>query len=165
MEKILVSACLLGQPVRYNGKAFSFKNHLLGVWQKEGRIVSLCPEMASGFPVPRPSAEIEFLREGSDILAGSSQVFEDNGDDVTALFVEGAQIALDVAIANNCRFALLTDGSPSCGSTFIYDGTFNNVQKQGAGVVAALLVENGIRVFSQRNIGELADALKRLSHK
>ncbi|MBO2029406.1 DUF523 domain-containing protein [Klebsiella pneumoniae] len=35
--------------------------------------------------------------------------------------------------------ALLTDGSPTCGSQFVYDGSFRGRRKAGAGVAADLL--------------------------
>jgi hypothetical protein len=53
---------------------------------------------------------------------------------------------------------LLTDGSPSCGSSYIYDGTFSGAKRRSeAGVTAALLQQNGVEVFSQFQFEE-ADA-------
>ena len=117
--RILVSACLLGRPVRYNGSAKPFIHPALSRWQAEGRVVSICPELAAGFRVPRPPAEIGAGRSGEDVLGGGAQVIEQGGADVTALYLAGARAALALARAENCRFALLIDGSPSCGSSFI----------------------------------------------
>jgi uncharacterized protein YbbK (DUF523 family) len=60
------------------------------------------------------------------------------------------EIALEMAVSQGCRFALLTDGSPSCGTSFVYSGRFDGAARKGNGVVAALLAENGIAVFSER---------------
>jgi len=61
--------------------------------------------------------------------------------------------------AHRCKFALLTDGSPSCGSEFVYDGAFASRKHAGEGVTAALLRENGIEVFSEAQIGVLQERL------
>jgi len=158
-SKILVSGCLLGQPVRYNGLPLTLESELLCHWSELGLIVPLCPEIAAGFQAPRPPAEIEQGYDGFDVSIGLGRVFEDNGRDVTVLFQTGAQIALDKAIAEGCRYALLTDGSPSCGSTFIYSGQHNGKQRPGLGIVASRLKEAGIKVFAQNQIQQLADDL------
>lgn len=58
MQRVLVSACLLGQPERYDGGTVATEGGILARWQMEGRIVPMCPEMAGGLPVPRLPAEI-----------------------------------------------------------------------------------------------------------
>jgi len=159
MIKILVSACILGHPVRYNGSANTIEHKLLARWHEEGRIVPLCPEIAAGFPTPRAPAEIEPGMSGDDVLAGISLVFEDNGTDVTKQFVLGARLALETAQENNCKFALLTDGSPSCGTTYQYSGSFDGKTREAMGVVASLLASNGIAVFAEHQIEELNQAV------
>ncbi|MGX9576532.1 DUF523 domain-containing protein [Mesorhizobium sp. f-mel] len=161
MEKILVSACLLGRPVRYNGLAKLVEHSALDQWRREGRLVGTCPELEAGFSVPRPPAEISSVRGGQAVLAGSALVFEATGADVTGLYVAGARAALALARRHDCRFALLVDGSPSCGSGFIYDGSFEGRKRLGAGVTAALLRENGIEVFAETEIDMLRDRLER----
>jgi len=153
--KILISACLAGHPVRYNGSAKPLNHPLIIQWRAEGRLVSVCPELMAGFSVPRPPAEIAEGSNGGDVLAGEGRVIEENGSDVTAQFVAGARAALAVARANHCRFALLIDGSPSCGSRLIYDGNFAGQKHSGAGVTATLLRSNGIEVFSDTEIEQL----------
>ena len=56
MHKILVSRCLLGHRVRYDGGA-SGPFDLLEQWIEEGRVVPLCPEVAGGLPTPRAAAD------------------------------------------------------------------------------------------------------------
>ncbi len=157
-SKILVSACLLGHAVRYDGKGKPLAHPLLERWKEEGRVVTICPEMSAGMPVPRPPAEIENGLSGEDVLAGRARVMEITGGDVTAEFIAGAENAVALAKANNCRHALLIDGSPSCGSGFIYDGSFAGRKLAGNGVTAALMMRAGIAVYSDRQIEDLAEA-------
>ena len=161
MDKVLVSACLLGQPVRYNGVGKPLSHGLLERWQTEGRVVSVCPEVMAGFAIPRAPAEIASGADGEAVLSGTARVIDSTGADVTDPFIEGARIALRIARENGCRFALLIDGSPSCGSGMIYDGSFSGQKHPGSGVTVALLRANGIEVFSDREIETLAARLDR----
>jgi uncharacterized protein YbbK (DUF523 family) len=95
--KILISACLAGLPVRYNGSAKPLLHDAVERWKAEGRLVTLCPELAGGFQVPRPPAEIENGLDGDDVLDGRARVLEISGGAVTAAHIDGALIALDVA--------------------------------------------------------------------
>ena len=151
MDCVMVSSCLLGNPVRYNGSDAPSDKKILSKWKDEGRLVHYCQEIAAGFPVPRPPAET-VSGDGTIVLLGQARVFEDTGADVTEMFIEGAQKALDFARSNNVKIAILTDGSPSCGSTFVYDGKFAGGTVPGMGVTAALFTQNGIRVFSEFQI-------------
>lgn len=154
-RRILVSACLLGQPVRYDARAKTLGHRLLDAWRAAGVLVPLCPEVAAGFPTPRAPAEITPGLGGAEVLAGTADVVEDAGTNVTAGFVAGAQIAVDTAQRFGCRFALLTDGSPSCGSTFLYSGHHDGVTRPGLGVVTAALRQAGVSVFAPHQIGDL----------
>ncbi|AFQ52226.1 protein of unknown function DUF523 [Burkholderia cepacia GG4] len=157
--KILVSMCVLGHPVRYNGSAKTAAHATLARWQREGRLVSVCPELAGGLSVPRPPAEIANGESGQRVLAGAARIVDVHGTDVTAPFVDGAHTALALARAHDCRFAILADGSPSCGSSFIYDGSFAGRRHAGAGVTAALLRQHGVEVFADTEIDALAARL------
>ncbi|MDM7978902.1 MAG: DUF523 domain-containing protein [Rhizobium sp.] len=158
--KILISACLLGRPVRYDGKGKPLHDPLIGRWKTEGRLVGYCPEQAGGLPTPRPPAEIEGGKNGDDVLAGRARVLEVTGGDVTAEFIEGGRKAVAFARAQDCRFALLIDGSPSCGSGFIYDGSFSGTRHPGFGVTAALMRQAGIDVFSDLELDKLEAHIK-----
>ncbi len=153
--KILISACLLGHAVRYDGKGKPLAHAAIERWKQEGRLVTICPEMAGGMAVPRPPAEIENGASGLDVLEGRARVIEITGGDVTSQFIDGAQKALAFAKDHGCAYALLIDGSPSCGSMAIYDGSFSGRKQAGNGVTAALLAQAGIAVFSPANIDEL----------
>ncbi|WP_313617543.1 DUF523 domain-containing protein [Agrobacterium sp.] len=153
--KILISACLLGHAVRYDGKGKLLSHPAIERWKNEGRLVSICPEMAGGMSVPRPPAEIENSASGLDVLEGRARVLEITGGDVTAEFIRGAQKALTFARDNGCDYALLIDGSPSCGSIAIYDGSFSGIKHAGNGITAALLAQAGISIFSHAEIDQL----------
>jgi uncharacterized protein YbbK (DUF523 family) len=160
-DKLLVSACLLGRPVRYDGNAKTLHDGLLDRWMQEGRVVPVCPELLAGLPTPRPPAEIAHEKSGAAVLRGTASIIEASGEDVSATYVAGARAALELAVREGCRFALLTDGSPSCGSSFIYDGSFTGRRHAGEGVAAALLREHGIQVFSPDQITQMEALIDR----
>lgn len=145
----------MGHAVRYDGQAKPLVHQALDRWRQEGRLVTICPEMSAGMPVPRLPAEIETGRSAADILSGKGRVRESDGGDVTAAFRQAAVNALELAVQTGCAYALLIDGSPSCGSGFIYDGSFSGRRLRGEGVTAALLKANGIQVFSDHDIEAL----------
>jgi len=157
--RVLVSACLLGERVRYNGNDALCASGILDRWAREGRLVPFCPEVSGGLPVPRPAAEIG-ADDGRAVLRGAAQVRDREGRDLTPFFLDGARGALAAARAHDARVAILKDGSPSCGTGAIYDGTFTGTRRAGPGVTAALLEDAGIRVFSERELDE-ADACLR----
>jgi uncharacterized protein YbbK (DUF523 family) len=151
MEKILVSACLLGERVRYNGGAATSDDPSVHRWLAEGRVVSFCPEVAGGLSTPRPRAE----RVGLLVLT-------EGGEDVTRAFARGAELAREAARQHHIRIAVLKDGSPSCGSGFVHDGTFTGRRTGGAGMTIEALRADGIRVFSEQQIAEAAAYLAEL---
>ncbi|VWD45868.1 hypothetical protein BCO18430_07105 [Burkholderia contaminans] len=121
----------------------------------------ICPELTAGFGVPRPSAEIADGESGQRVLAGATRVVDVTGADLTAPFIAGAQATLTLAREHDCGFARLADGSPLCGSSFIYDGSFAGDRHAGAGVTAALLRQHGIEVFADTEIDALSERLAR----
>ena len=165
MEKILISACLLGEPVRYNGHDKRSDDEILLRWIREGRVISVCPELLGGLGVPRLPAEIERGAGGHKVLAGDARVIASNGKDVSGEFIAGAERALQAGAPGRVRVAVLKEGSPSCGTSYVYDGTFTSTRVTGSkGVTAALLEQNGIRVFSELELAD-ADAFLRTFEK
>lgn len=158
MRKVLVSACLVGRPVRYDGRAAGSGDGVLAQWQAEGRLVVACPELAGGLPVPRPAAEIRG-GAGDDVLDGKATVVISTGDDATENFLSGAEATLTLALQNDVILAILKQRSPSCGSREIYDGTFSHRRIPGEGVTAALLRRNGITVFDETQLQRAVDWL------
>lgn len=139
-EKILLSACLAGVPCRYDGKSKPVRDFEMLV--KSGKAVLICPECDGGLPVPRKPSEIR-------IVKGKRKVYNVENRDVTAAYEKGAAIALEKALAQRIRTAVLKARSPSCGKGRIYDGTFTHTLTEGNGVTAQLLTDNGICVFTE----------------
>src|SRR5919198_2406857 len=104
--RVLVSACLLGERVRYDGRDARCASDVLDRWAREGRLVPFCPEVAGGFPVPRPAAEIHG-GDGRSVLTGLARVRDVAGRDVTSLFEQGARRALETARSQGVRLAIL----------------------------------------------------------
>lgn len=137
--KIMVSACLLGHNCKYNGKNnFSEKVLLRTAGHK---VIPVCPEMAGGLPVPRPSCEIV-----------NGTVMDSNGVSRDTEFRAGAEKCLQLAKAEEIDFAILQSRSPSCGVNQIYDGSFSGKRIEGSGIFASLLRENGFRVIDAEDL-------------
>lgn len=154
MEKILISSCLLGQAVRYDGGHNLRQDEWMLRWQREGRIVAFCPECAGGLPTPRPAAE----RVGDLVLTAQ-------GEDVTAAFRLGAQKALTLVQEQGIKVAILKARSPSCGNQQIYDGSFSKRLIAGQGITAELLQAAGVSVFNETELAEAAARLTLLEAK
>jgi len=159
MIKVLVSSCLLGERVRYHGGDASCSDDILDRWKQEGRLVLVCPEVAGGLPVPRPPAEI-VGGDGNAVLTKEAYVGDFSGADVTDAYLRGAQATLEAALASGVRLAVFKDGSPSCATTYIYDGSFRGQRGPGQGLATALLSQAGIRVFSERQLEDAAAYLQ-----
>ena len=140
-EKLLVSACLLGENCKYSGG----NNYTPAVeaLKEKFDVIPVCPEQMGGLPTPRIPAE----RVGEKVLTRE-------GADVTAEYRKGAEGALAIAKANGVKFAVLQERSPSCGSECVYDGTFSGKLIPGQGVTAQLLEEQGVKVYSSGRIEE-----------
>ena len=85
-EIILLSACLSGHLVRYNGTDKSCSSDLLQHWR-----------------------------------------------DVTQPCVLAAWLALKTTQSQGCRFVIMTDGSPTCGSQNVYDGASSGMKVPSEG--------------------------------
>ncbi len=161
MIPVLVSACLVGEKVRYNGADKASATPVLSRWLAEGRVVRFCPEVGGGLGVPRPPAGIRG-GGGLSVLDGDGRVVTSTGVDVTREFRLGAERALEVARRERVGLAVLKENSPSCGSLFIHDGSFSGGVEPGQGVTTALLERNGIRVFGEDRLADAADYLAAL---
>jgi uncharacterized protein YbbK (DUF523 family) len=161
MERILVSACLLGDRVRYHGGDAACDHPVLQQWLNEGRVVAACPERDGGLPTPRPPAEI-VGGGGSSVIERLAIVRTVAGADVTSNFCQGAERALDLVQQHRIRIAVLKDGSPSCGSSVVHDGSFSGTRIAGKGVTTALLEAHGVRVFSECDLDRAREWLRQL---
>ncbi|PFN76437.1 hypothetical protein COJ85_32760 [Bacillus sp. AFS076308] len=149
---ILVSSCLAGLEVRYNGShCLDEKIHEL-IEKKQA--ITVCPELLGGLSTPREPAEI-IGGNGGDVLDGKAKVVNQSGMDVTEQFVKGAYVTLRSAQELNATVVILKENSPSCGSSMIYNGEFKGEKIIGEGVTAALLRRNDIEVVSEKNLAEI----------
>lgn len=146
---ILVSACLIGINCKYNG--YNNKNEKVIQYLKDKQFIIACPEQLGGMSTPRDPSEIIEL-DTDDVIKGQTSVISNKSLDVTNKFKEGAKETLKIANIYNCKEAILKDGSPSCGSSYIYDGTFSSKKIDGVGVTTALLINNGIKVISEKEL-------------
>lgn len=146
---ILISACLVGLNSKYNGKSNYDK-----VFQKlvfDNKAIPFCPEQAGGLSTPRPPAEIKG-KDGFDVLKGGSKVITIDGRNVTRNFILGAKETLKVVKLLDIKKAILKSKSPSCGCREIYDGSFGCKLKEGFGVTAALLHNEGIELIDSYEV-------------
>jgi len=118
----------------------------------------VCPELLGGFSTPREPAEI-VGGDGEDVLNGQARVIDKSGQDVTAQYIKGAYDTLKQAQAVHAEIIILKEYSPSCGSSMIYNGTFEGKRIVGNGVTTALLIRNGLSVISEENLSDFLDDL------
>lgn len=142
MEKILISACLVGDKTKYDGHS-NYTPLIVDLLQKY-ELVPFCPEVEGGLKTPRHPSEIK-----------GDRVVNDEGKDVTKYFSKGAELALNICKYLDIKIAILKETSPSCGSSEIYDGSFSHKTKKGKGITAKLLEANGIKVINEKQIEEL----------
>jgi len=141
--KILISACLIGENVKYDGGNNALHVKILEQWREEGLLVPLCPEVLGGLSVPRSPCEV---------LEGTQAVICKSGEDVSAEFAKGARESLRIAQEEGVCMAILKARSPSCGKDIIYDGTFTSTRVNDSGITCKLLQESGIVVFSEEEL-------------
>lgn len=136
-----VSSCLLGLNVKYSG-GNNYTELIAGLVRLGYFIpIPICPESFGGLASPRVPAEI--------VSSGKSQlqILNRIGEDVTAQFSKGAEQTLQLMQLIGIKTAILKSGSPSCGISEVYDGSFSGKKVKGSGVAAALLGTNGIRLI------------------
>lgn len=142
MEKILISACLVGDNVKYNGG--NNKNPLIDKLLEKYELVPFCPEVEGGLPTPRHPSEQR-----------GEQVINDIDEDVTDEFGRGAELAFNICLYLKIKKAILKERSPSCGVHEVYDGSFSHKIIPGMGVTAAYLKSKGIAIYSEDEIESL----------
>ncbi|MDC5396540.1 DUF523 domain-containing protein [Acinetobacter baumannii] len=148
---LLISACLIGEPVRYDGRSCLHTKLKQLFLNKKSH--ALCPELLGGFTTPRLPAEI-VGGTGQDVLDGKAKILDSSGLDVTELYLKGAYRTLDIARQIQATCVVLKENSPSCGSQKIYNGTFQGEKITGVGITTALLQRHGFEVISENEIEE-----------
>lgn len=154
---ILVSSCLLGNPVRYDGRAKAFS--LLEKYKTHPSIRPVCPECAGKLTIPRPPAEIQNA-SGEAVWQNLALVKNKEGLDVTANFKQGALVYEKLLQQGKISAIILKERSPSCGVHYVYDGSFTGRVIPGQGVTTALLQKFNIPIYSEEDLTE--ELLKQL---
>ena len=142
MEKILISACLIGDKTKYDGKS-NYNPKIQDLLEKY-ELVPFCPEVEGGLSIPRDPSERR-----------NEKVITKEGRNVTKQFEKGAELALNICQYLGIRLAILKENSPSCGVNKIYNGKFENKLIPGSGVTTELLKRKGIKVISEEEIDSL----------
>lgn len=132
---IVISACLLGLNCRYDGGSALFQGAL--DLMRMGLGLPICPEQLGGLPTPRLPCEIR-----------GDRVFNIEELDVTDLFQKGVKESMALVRMSKIEGALLKEKSPSCGVSWVYDGSFSGSLRRGQGLFASALVAEGVSVFS-----------------
>ena len=140
---ILVSACLVGINCKYSG-GNNFNQKIFDL-VKEGKAIPICPEQLGGLKTPRKPVELK-------VIDGKRYAIDNEGNDVTENFERGAIEVLKLAKSLNINKSILQPRIPSCGVNKIYSGNFDNKLIDGNGILADLLIENGIEVFTPDEI-------------
>lgn len=135
-DKILVSACLMGENCKYNGGNNESEKLKKYIEITGCKVVQVCPEVMGGLPTPRVPSEIV-----------DGVVKNKEGKSVDREFHLGARKALEIAKKEKAGCAILQSRSPSCGSKQIYDGSFTGKKIPGMGIFAEMLKENGFQVI------------------
>lgn len=141
--RILVSACLLGLCCRYDGKSKACAP-VIALREKGHELIPVCPEQLGGLPTPRTASE----RMGDRVKSV-------DGLDRTAAYDLGAEQAAKIYALLGCDCAILKARSPMCGKEQIYDGTFTGTLKPGQGVLAELLLKNGVPVYTEDEVAAI----------
>lgn len=147
MEKVLVSACLLGENCRYDGGNCRVEG--LDGLTEFFEVVPFCPEVEGGLPIPRFPAE---LRRGYAKLH--------SGEDVTRAYDLGASKALNICSYLGIKLAIMKQNSPACGSKKIHNGLFDGKLVEGEGIACARLRKAGIRVIDEEEAVQMLQKLR-----
>jgi uncharacterized protein YbgA (DUF1722 family)/uncharacterized protein YbbK (DUF523 family) len=133
--KLGVSACLLGQPVRYNG-GHKRDGLITGPLADFADFVALCPEVGIGLGAPRPPIRLIGSMERARAIRSDAI-----GLDVTPQLESFAREKLG-SLRDICGF-ILKSGSPSCGmvGVKICETEDGAAQPLGVGIFARVLMQ------------------------
>ena len=140
MEKIAVSACLLGRNCKYNGG--NNRNEAVLAFCQGKQVIPVCPEVLAGLPTPRTPMEL---------VKGRMTTWD--GADVQEAMEKAVETLLRQLQQEGVSRAVLQSRSPSCGVLKIYDGTFTGKKIEGSGLFAQRLKEAGFDLLDAEEIG------------
>ena len=136
--KALISACLLGEPCRYDGKSKPLANDIIERLKQTYHLIPFCPETFI-LPTPRPPAR--FIGD---------KIIDINGVDKTEAFLKGAKRALKICKEKNISIFIGKEKSPSCGikKTSAYINGYE-CKCNAKGLTSKILFEAGIKLLSE----------------
>lgn len=137
--KVLVSACILGENCKYNGK--SNRNQRAIDYLKDKETIPICPEILAGMKTPRPCAEIV-----------NGIVMDENGNNVHSEYVHAVEKALNQMKDEDIDLVILQSRSPTCGVNQVYDGSFRGTLTTGMGLFAKALKQKGYQVIDVEDL-------------
>lgn len=138
-QKILVSACLLGENCKYNG-GNNFSPAVVE-YVKGREVLAVCPEMMAGMGCPRTPIEIV------------DGVLKDrNGNNVDEAMRNAVAHAMEEIQKEDISCAILQSRSPTCGVNQVYDGTFSGKLIIGSGIFAQALKDAGYQVLDAEDL-------------
>lgn len=143
-EKLLISSCLLGELVKYNGSHNKLNKEIIKKIKNYFELYPFCPEVEGGLPTPRVPCEI--------ISNNPLKVINKETIDKTAEFVIGAQKAINLCKKKDIKIALLKSNSPSCSNQYVYDGTFSNTKTEGFGITVSYLLSENIKIYNENQL-------------
>ena len=129
------SACLLGQPVRYDGghqRIALLADRLAG----ELEIIPVCPEMDIGLGSPREPMNLYGDKGGGEISLRTVNT----GSDLTGVMTEYARLRVSELKGDHLRGFVLKSRSPSCGMKKVPIHDSRETPDEGAGLFAAELM-------------------------
>lgn len=138
---LLVSSCLLGNNVRYDGKNCKIDN--IDLLENNFTIIPICPEI-DVLGCPRNSIEIK-----------NNEVIDKDNNNYTTLIKKKIASIINLCKENDVKYALLKEKSPTCGSHFIYNGTFSRKLIQGSGLLVSELKKLHIQIFNEDEVLKL----------
>ena len=147
MDKILVSACLLGEKCTYKGgdNAQNYFEELNTFYD----LVPFCCEVEGGLSIPRLPSEIK-----------GNAVINSKGLDVTSAFRLGVYKASSIVSYLGIRLAILKENSPSCGVHMVHDGYFRDRLIPGEGLLTRELKRLGVHVMNEEEGRAFLEHLK-----
>jgi uncharacterized protein YbbK (DUF523 family) len=146
MKKVAISACLLGNRCRYDGRE-NYDEELLN--KLEGlELVAFCPEDFC-FGTPRPTMDL--IKSQNEIKAISNLT----GADLTPPVLEYAKAFFDTN--KDIDLFIGKDKSPSCGvnSAKVYNSKKELISTNGTGIMADVAKERGIKSYDATTFSEL----------
>ncbi|MEA3354369.1 MAG: DUF523 domain-containing protein [Campylobacterota bacterium] len=146
-EKLLISSCLLGELVKYNGSHNKLDETTIEELKSKFELFPFCPEVEGGLPTPRVPCEI--------ISLNPIKVIDKKNNDKTNEFLKGASKALELCKKNHIKKALLKSNSPSCSNQYIYDGTFSSNKIKGVGITVSYLNSINIKIYNEKELNTL----------